>query len=159
MARPRQKKSGNWEIGLRHPKLPGGRRYFTFDTEAEAAAYGEQWKLIKLAGQDPPAELLRPAALGKNLGFILRAWANSGLAAPSQHTVLNSLVSEVGAVQLEAAGYAWLQAYVRRLKVENNLAPNSIRHRVQALGRAVDEYLRPCIVFAKPSLVLGGYDQ
>ena len=83
MARPRQKDSGKWEIGLRHPSLPGGRKYFTFDSEAEALAYGEQWKLMKLSGIAPPAELLKPAAHGKSLGFIVRQYANSGLAAPS----------------------------------------------------------------------------
>ena len=41
MARPRQKSSGKWEIGLRHPSLPGGRKYFQFDTEAEAVAAAE----------------------------------------------------------------------------------------------------------------------
>ncbi len=28
MAKARQKPSGKWEIGLRHPDLPGGRKYF-----------------------------------------------------------------------------------------------------------------------------------
>ena len=36
MAKPRQKESGRWEITLRHPSLPGGRKAFSFDTEAEA---------------------------------------------------------------------------------------------------------------------------
>ena len=49
MAKPRLKPSGKWEIGLRHPSLPNGRKYFTFDTEAEAIAYGQQWKLMKHA--------------------------------------------------------------------------------------------------------------
>ena len=46
MARARQKPSGKWEIGLRHPSLPGGRKYFTFDTEAEANAYADQWRSL-----------------------------------------------------------------------------------------------------------------
>ncbi|HUD31804.1 MAG TPA: hypothetical protein VMR43_02160, partial [Variovorax sp.] len=142
MARARQKDSGKWEIGLRHPSLPGGRKYFTFDTEAEANGYGEQWKLMKMAGLAPPAELLKPAGTPRSLGFIIREWSNSGLAAASQHSSLGSLMGEVGAVKLADANYAWLASYVQRLKVQNNLAPNSIRHRVQALGRAIDEFLR-----------------
>ena len=57
MAKPRLKPSGKWEIGLRHPSLPGGRKYFTFDTEPEAVAYGQQWKLMKGAGLAPPVAL------------------------------------------------------------------------------------------------------
>lgn len=143
MAKARRTSSGRWEIGLRHPALPGGRRYFTFDTEAEANAYADQWKLMKLRGIEPPQELLRPVATtGPTLGNIVRQWASSGLAAPTQKSALDSLFSEVGFVKLEDADYAWLSAYVQSLKVKKNLAPNSIRHRVQALGRSIDEYAR-----------------
>lgn len=156
MAKARQKDSGKWEIGLRHPSLPGGRKYFTFDTEADANAYGEQWKLMKMGGVQPPAELLKPAGASPSLGLVIREWSNSGLAAPSQYVVLSSLMTEVGAVKLADANYAWLSAYVQRLKVQNNLAPNSIRHRVQALGRAIDEYLRhhPKVVMQNPVRLL-----
>lgn len=157
MARARQKPSGKWEIGLRHPSLPGGRKYFTFDAEAEANAYAEQWRLMKLACIDPPAELLKPATSGgKTLGYIVRQWANSGLAAPTQQSPLGSLMSEVSEVKLADATYAWLSGYVQRLKVKNNLAPNSIRHRIQALGRAIDEHLRhnPDVVMQNPVRLL-----
>ena len=143
MAKARQKPSGKWEIGLRHPSLPGGRRYFTFDTEAEANAYGAQWRALKLAGIDPPAELLRPAPVqSPTLGNIVRAWASSGHAAPTQQSALGSLFSEVGQIRLADATYAWLSSYVQWLKTHKNLAPGSVRHRVQALGQAIDEHLR-----------------
>lgn len=143
MARARQKPSGKWEIGLRHPSLPGGRRYFTFDTEAEANAYAEQWRIMKMSGIEPPAELLKPKALtDATLAQVVRAWANSGHAAPTQQSSLGSLVMEVGAVRLEDATYAWLTKYLQHLKVEKNLSPGSIRHRIQALGRCIDEWMR-----------------
>ena len=99
---------------------------------------------MKLAGIEPPAELLRPLdAHDPPLGAVLRHWANSGLAAPSQHITIGSLIAEVGDRRLSEAGYAWLAAYIESLKTrKRNLAPNSIRHRIQALGRAIDEYLR-----------------
>jgi integrase len=143
MAKARRTASGKWEIGLRHPSLPGGRKYFTFDTEAEANGYADQWRLMKQAGVAPPQELLRPVATtGPTLGFVVREWASSGLAAPSQKSALDSLFSEVGEVRLFDADYKWVSAYVQRLKVMHNLSPNSIRHRIQALGRAIDEHLR-----------------
>ena len=157
MARARQKPSGKWEIGLRHPSLPGGRKYFTFDTEAEANTYGEQWHLMKMANIAPPAEMLKPVTTsGKTIGYVVRQWASSGLAAPSQQSPLGSLMTEVGEVKLGDANYAWLSTYVQRLKVKNNLAPNSIRHRIQALGRSIDEYLRhnPDVVMQNPVRLL-----
>ena len=158
MAKPRQKESGRWEIGLRHPALPGGRRYFTFDTEAQAIAYAEQWRAMKQAGLDVPAELLQPTTVaGKSLGYVVRQWANSGLAAPSQQVTLGSLMAEVGDVRLADATYSWLADYVRGLKTrQRNLAPGSIRHRVQALGRAIDEHMRhnPTLVMVNPVRLL-----
>jgi len=145
-----------WEIGVRHPSLPGGRKYFTFESEEEANGFAEQWKTMKMAGLQPPAALLQPMGANHSLGLVLREWSNSGLAAPSQYVTLGSLISEVGAVKLVDANYAWLAAYVQRLKVENNLAPNSIRHRVQALGRAIDEFARhnPKLVIQNPVRLL-----
>lgn len=153
MARARQKPSGKWEIGLRHPSLPGGRRYFTFDTEAEANAYAEQWRIMKMANIEPPAELLKPKALtDATLAQVVRAWANSGHAAPTQQSALGSLVMEVGAVRLEDATYAWLTKYLQHLKVQKNLSPGSIRHRIQAMGRCIDEWMRhhPDVVMQNP---------
>lgn len=163
MAKARQKPSGKWEIGLRHPSLPGGRRYFTFDAEEQANAYAAQWLALKLAGIEPPAELLRPAPVqSPTLGSIVRAWASSGHAAPSQQSALGSLFSEVGQVRLVDATYAWLATYVQWLKADKNLAPGSVRHRVQALGRAIDEHLRnhPGTVYANPvKLLPKGYSR
>jgi integrase len=157
MAKARQKPSGKWEIGLRHPSLPGGRRYFTFDTEQQANDYANQWRMMKQAGIAPPAELLQPLA-GDDppLGLVLRAWANSGLAAPSQHVTIGSLIAEVGDRKLSGADYSWLSSYIEALKVRRNLAPGSVRHRVQALGRAIDEYLRhhPKLVAQNPVKLL-----
>ncbi|MGB3880196.1 MAG: tyrosine-type recombinase/integrase [Diaphorobacter nitroreducens] len=144
MAKPRLKPSGKWEIGLRHPSLPNGRKYFTFDTEGEAIAYGQQWKLMKHADIPPPAELTTPTSPGEGvrLSRILGEWSDSGFAAPTQILTLKTLTREVGAVRFSEASYKWLTGYLRTLKVEKNLSPTSIKHRIQALSRAIDEYLR-----------------
>lgn len=73
MAKPRLKPSGKWEIGLRHPSLPNGRKYFTFDTEAEAIAYGQQWKLMKHADIPPPAELT-PHFPRRRCALVAHSW-------------------------------------------------------------------------------------
>ena len=143
MAHARKTKYGKWELTLRHPALPGGRKYFTFDTEAEAKNYAEQWRLMKAAGISPPQEMLAPTEKRSvSIGYVVRKWAGSGLAAPSQQFPLGSLITEVGNVRLADASYTWLLGYIRDLKVKNNLAPGTIRQRVQALSRSIDEYLR-----------------
>lgn len=54
------------------------------------------------------------------------------------------------------ANYKWLQGYIQWLKVEKQLTPQTIRQRIQALGRAIDEYLRnhPAVVMQNPTRLL-----
>lgn len=151
MAKPRQIATGKWELKVFHPSLPKGYRYFYFDTEDAASLYSKQWDAMKQAGIAPPAELLEnKSETNVTLGAVVRAWANSGQPAPTQQHALSALMREVGAIRLMDADYKWAQSYVRRLKVENNLAPNTIRGRMNGLARSIDEYLRN-----NPQLKLG----
>jgi hypothetical protein len=82
MARARQKPSGRREIGLRHPSLPGGRKYFTFHTEAEAKAYAEQWA----SSREEVARLIAAAGIGirvfsamTSMSFRRSAWIPTNL--------------------------------------------------------------------------------
>ncbi|WP_313074977.1 tyrosine-type recombinase/integrase [Melaminivora sp.] len=158
MAKPRQKPSGKWEIALRHPALPGGRKYFSFDSEQEAVEYAQQWKLMKGAGLQPPVALTQPPgpASSVRLVRVLGEWSESGFAAPTQIGTLKKLSQEVGSVKLAEADYTWLTGYLRQLKVDKNLSPTSIKQRIQALGRAIDEYLRhhPGLQLASPVRLL-----
>lgn len=158
MAKPRLRPGGKWELALRHPDLPCGRRYFSFDSEAEALAYADQWRAMKQAHLPVPAELLEVKASAlPALGVVIRSYANSGLAAPSASSPLGSLMTEVGAAPMERVDYTWLAAYVQQLKTgKKNLSPSSVRHRVQALGRAIDEWLRhnPKVAFTNPVKLL-----
>ena len=144
MAKPRMKPSGKWEIALRHPSLPNGRKYFQFDTEDEAVKYAEHWKLMKAADIAPPTEMLQPSNSARDVRVtrILGEWSDSGFAAPSQVLTLKTVARELGALKFSELNYKRLTDYVRELKVQKNLSPCSIKHRIQALGRAVDEYLR-----------------
>lgn len=158
MAKPRQKPSGKWEIALRHPALPHGRKYFLFDSEGEAIKYAEQWKLMKDADIPPPMELLQPSHQPRDvrLAHVLGLWSDSGFAAPSQILTLKTVTRELGPLKFSELTYKRLADYVRELKVQKNLSPCSIKHRVQAIGRAVDEYLRhhPSIETGNPVKLL-----
>jgi integrase len=153
---PRKTPSGKYEVQLRHKALPKGRRYYTFDAEAQALEFIEQWRLMKQAGLPPPAEMLHTEPERRTLGVAIRAWSNSGKAAPTEHVTLGILMQEVGSVPLAGLSFRWAEQYVRDLKVKRNLAPNSIRHRVQALNHALDDFLRkhPEVKLANPLKLL-----
>jgi integrase len=140
--KPRKTPSGKYELQLRHKALPKGRRYYTFDTEAEALDFVERWRLVKLTGQQLPAEMLQPEPERRTLGLAIREWANSGLAAPTEQVSLGILMSDVGAVPLASLSYKWAEQFVRDCKVKRNLAPSTVRQRVHALSHAIDHFLR-----------------
>lgn len=148
--------AGAWALTVRHPDLPSGRRYYTFDSEAEAVEFDKSWRLMKAAGLPPPADMLQPKEDARTLGLVLREWINSGKAAPTQLVTLEIVRGEVASVPLRDYTYKWLEAYILKCKTGRNLAPSSIRHRVQALGRAVDEFLRqhPGIDMVNPTKLL-----
>lgn len=158
MAKARQKPSGKWEIGLRHPDLPNGRKYFTFDSQEEAEAYARTWNLNKAAGLQIPQELTETDSGYTNirLARVFGEWEQSGYAAPSQHLTLSTVTREVGGIRLVDASYRWLQGYIQWLKVEKQLTPQTIRQRVQAIGRSIDEYLRnhPGLAIQNPAKLL-----
>ena len=143
MAAVRKTRTGRWELTITNRLLAKGRAWFTFDTEAEAERYGQQAEKWLAAGIVPPdlvAETQRErAAL---LGPVIRAWASGGTPSASEQGELDRLFGELGAVPLRDLTYAWCEAWVRRMKLERNLAPSSIRKRVQALARALDDHLR-----------------
>lgn len=153
MASIRQLKSGKWEVTIRHPQLPRGRKFFTFGTEEAARTYGEQWDLLVKAGLPIPQQLLvQTRAETGSLALVLRARANAPETAASEQATLGLLMKEVGQVKLDAVTYTWAENWITQLKTRSNLAPSSIRKRVGALSRAIDGYLRmvPDAVLANP---------
>lgn len=156
MSSVRLLRSGKYELQVRHPKLPKGRKFFTFDSEAEAKSYGEQWDLLAAAGAPLPTSLLERPALSGSLGHVLRARANNGLTAMSDQPLISLLLSEVGKTKFDAFTYAWCENWVRAMKLQQNLAPSSIRKRVGMLSRAVDDYARkmPDVQLANPLKLL-----
>lgn len=149
-------KSGKWELTVRHPQLPKGRKFFTFDTEGEAEQYGKQWDLLVAAGAPLPTGLIEKPKTEGTLGHVLRARANSSHTAATDQPTLKLLLGEVGHVKLSAFTYAWTEAWVQTLKLQKNLAPSSIRKRVGSLSRAIDEYARqmPDLNLANPLKLL-----
>lgn len=156
MASTRQLRTGKWEVTVRHPQLPKGRKFFTFGNEADARAYATQWDLMVKAGLPLPAQLMSLPATDGTLGLVLRARANAGDVAASDQATLGLLLTEVGAVRFAAVTYAWAESWVSSLKTARHLAPSSVRKRVGTLSRAIDDYLRamPDVALANPLKLL-----
>lgn len=144
MASVRPTRTGKFELTLRSKLLPKGRVFFTFDSEEEATQYGDQCEKWFAKGMLPPelASEVRQQPQ-QALGAVIRAYCNSGESSASETGELERLVvSEVGRTKWNEFTYAWCDRWVRKMKVEANLAPGTIRKRVQALARAVDWHLR-----------------
>ena len=143
MAAVRLTKTGRFELTITNKLLPKGRAWFTFDTQAEAENYGAQAEKWLAAGLVPPDLAVDTTAdRAALLGPLIRTRANSGNAAASEQPELDRLYAELGAVPLRDVTYTWVEGWVGRMKLQHNLAPSTIRRRVQALARAIDDHLR-----------------
>lgn len=145
MAGVRQLPTGSWEVDLRSKLLPR-RRTFTFgpDQEQQARDFADTCDKYFKAGIVPPQlidETPRQVA-GGLIGPVLRGWLNTGQASRADAEVLEALFDTVAKVKLSDFNYAWCEGWVRDMKLKDNLAPGTIRKKVQALAKAVDWHLR-----------------
>ncbi len=119
--------------------------FWTFDTESEARAYGEQLEAM-LARGIVPVDLAMPSGGGsKDLTLLTRLIKDYEAAAPVAPTdleLLGTISREMGGVRVHDIVYRWVEDYVRDLKIKRNLAPGSIRKRVGTLARVLDWHHR-----------------
>lgn len=140
-AKPRKTKNGKFELAVRHPSLPKGRKYFTFETYEEAERYAQQWQTLVEAGLPVPTEMLEKPTPRTSLGAVLRTWVNSGHASKTDQELGALLVGELGATLLSSVSYGWAKEWVQRMKARK-LVPSTIRQRVGMVARALDHYQR-----------------
>lgn len=163
MASVRENQSGNFELCIRHKLLgkdsqgKGRRIYITFPTRDEAEKYGQQCDALLNSGVVPAGllegEKIKPRELPS---VVILAWMRTGGVAKSDADVLQLLASEVGNLRLDNLTYTWAQGWVRDMKLLANYAPGTIRKRIGALSRCLDDYLRhhPDINIANPLRLL-----
>lgn len=138
-------RSGNYQLRVIHKLLP--KPYFrTFSEEAEARAYGQQLESALARGL-LPSELAGPGPQGSNtlLTEVIEQYRVSAPMTGSDGELLKSMLTKQGGLhgaRLEDITFEWADSYVRRLKVEKNLAPGTVRKRVGALARVLDWNLR-----------------
>lgn len=138
-----QQRGGRFQMRVRHALLP--KPFFsTFDSEAEAAAYGAQLEALLARGIVPAELAAAPARRADDplVIEVIRAYSRAAHVAPSDSEVLDVLVRETPGLRVSGVTFAWCDEYVRRLKRVNNLAPGTIRKRVGSLARVLDWHIR-----------------
>lgn len=159
MGTVRKTPAGAFELRIAHRLLPK-TRYFTFDDEAAARAFDAETTKWLAAGVVPAALAGAKPDGGDALALtqLIQLWRNTGHASATDDAILGWMLSDPQVKPLSTAGltYAWCEGWVGAMKLGRNLAPSSIRQRVQALARAIDWFLRkhPAHKFANPLRLL-----
>ena len=161
----RQTKVGTWEATIQSTLLPKGRAMRNFETREEAESYKRRMLSALEIGVCPPelnrsgarsnqfaatankakAALTRPTHAGSpamsDLLSQYLAADNAKIARTDRHVVL-ALGRQMKGIALAGITTTWSDAWVRRMKREEALAPGTIRKKVEALARAIDWWNR-----------------
>lgn len=137
-----QHRAGRWQVRVKSPLLPKPH-FATFTEEGPAREYGAQLDAL-LAQGIVPTELLEPGVRGDNpkLFKVLELCLASAPLAPTDRPTMELLQREVGETRLQSVTAAWADKWVTALKVDQRLAPGTVRKRVEALSRAISWYVR-----------------
>jgi integrase len=148
MAASIQPRNGGKDHQLRvtHKLLPKDF-FFTFKGEGSrdaAQQYRDQLTSLLARGVVPQA-LLAPAPKGEEdvlLIPVIGQYEQHSTPTDSDLALLQLIRTEVAGLRASGLSYEWVESWVRRLKVQEKLAPGTIRKRVGALGRVWDWHLK-----------------
>jgi len=143
MAMVRQR-GERFELRVKHKLLPKGIYTTSFRSETEARNYGVRLEAM-LAQGEIPHELVRHHVQLSNdtLGKLMRDYAAAVPISALDDAILGLLRGQIGAERADGVlRYQWGEDWVRSLKLEQHLAPGTIRKRVGAVARLLDWYLK-----------------
>jgi integrase len=162
------KRGDKWQVRIRNHLLPKQVLFATLSTESAARSYAEQMEGL-LARGVVPVELMQADSNGPKIKLktlIGNYKLNSAPSpAPSDLPVLELLVIEIGETLLGQVSIRWTDDWIHSMKVKQNLAPGTLRKRVESLSRAISWYIRRALKgYEKPpvnplKLLPRGYSQ
>ncbi len=137
-------RGAKWQVRIKHKLLPKPF-FYTFEDEAAARSYAHQLEAA-LAHGIVPIELLdakpkRPGADDPLIITIIRDYSKAVNVAPSDEPTLTLLLTPTAGLRLSHITYQWAGQFVVDMKLKDNLAPGTIRKRVESLARVLDWYL------------------
>lgn len=143
MAGIRETKTGKFELTITNKLLPK-RLFLTFDSREAAEAYSYEAERYLAAGVVPAALVARDTSTDTKFTVLIQQWRNAGRLSKTDDTLLNWLIHDekIKHCSLTGLTYQWAEDWVSHLKLHRQLAPSSIRQRVQALGKVLDWYIR-----------------
>lgn len=137
------KRSDKWQIRVRHRLLP--KPFFaTFDEEDEARSYASRLEAMLDRGVVPMDLMEQGEKRGSDpvLFKMLESYVADGGIAPTDAPVVEQLKVSLPRVRLSGVTARWADDWVADMKLVENLAPSTIRKRVESLARAIDWYWR-----------------
>ena len=137
-----QKRGSKWQLRVIHRLLPNAF-YSTFDSEADAVSYGDQLERL-LKNGIVPQELVDKEKRRADpfLEELIDHYKKLAPIAPSEVETLRYIKQHLYKVRLSKVNAQWADQWVRNLKLESNLAPSTIRKRIESLARVIDWYHR-----------------
>jgi integrase len=152
MAAIRERKNGTFELKFTHPSFVKPH-WTTHDTAEAAHEYADRLAQVLASGTVPPElrHLVRTeetpsreevkAAKPVALSVMLRQYLNEAPIAASDRPMVEALRSSLKEKTSEIT-LRWCDDWVKRMKQKDNLAPGTIRKKVESLARAYDWWLR-----------------
>lgn len=133
-----RQRGAKYELRVKHRLLPKPY-YGTFDTEQEARIYGQQLEALLAQGLIPQ-DLAKRAdkSIGQPIPDLIDLYEGTQPVSQQDRDILPRLNAELAAIRETDITYAWAQAWVRKMKIEDNLAPGTIRKKVGTLARLMD---------------------
>lgn len=139
-----------WQIRIRHKLLP--KAYFrTFDSEVEARAHAKTIEDLLDRGIVVPdlVESEKPG-LGPTLEALIDEYKRLAHPSKTDVPILDLLAKEIGKARTGQITTIWVDAWLRRMKIDQHLAPSTVRKRVGSLSRVLDYHARKTLEAGQP---------
>jgi len=142
MATSIQKRGTKYQLRITHPLLI--RPFFaTLPSEEEACASRDGLMALLEKGVVPQVMKVTPLEQDNPLLLsVIRDYEKKAPITKSDQALFGHMTRELRGVRLHDIGAVWADEWVQRLKLQKNLAPGTIRKRVEALARALDWHWR-----------------
>lgn len=133
--RPRGSSGTAFELRIKHKLLPKAV-YRTCSSELQARQVGAQ-TLAELDRGSIPSRLNASPEPAPTVGKAIRLYLSIAGQAHSTELLLETLENVIGEVPLAHVNWSWTEAWLKRMKIEDCLAPGTIRKRKGALSRVL----------------------